>query len=91
MRRSPATDQSARPRIGSYDGAGADPCRDGPVEAELSMNAKAELEEYFREAESWDADRVERGLRNLKLAGWVAAAGWTCAIACAAALVVLMP
>jgi type IV secretion system protein VirB8 len=55
------------------------------------VNAKAELEEYFREAESWDADRAEQGLRNLKLAGWVAAAGWTCAIACAAALLVLMP
>src|ERR1700678_4554896 len=90
---SPAADQPAGPRIGCLDRAGIStgPDRDEAVRTELPVNAKAELEEYFREAESWDADRAEQGLRNLKLAGWVAAAGWTCAIACAAALVVLMP
>ncbi len=55
------------------------------------MSAHAELAEYFREAESWDADRVEQWRRSVVLAGWVAGAGWTCAVACAAALVLLMP
>jgi type IV secretion system protein VirB8 len=93
MRRSPSADQPASPRVEHFGGTriGPGPDRDGVVNTELSVNEKAELEEYFREAESWDADRVEQGLRNLKLTGWVAAAGWICAIACAAALVVLMP
>jgi type IV secretion system protein VirB8 len=55
------------------------------------MNAKAELEGYFREAESWDTNRVAHALRSVKLAGWTAAAGWVCAVACAVALVLLMP
>ena len=55
------------------------------------MTAEAELEGYFREARSWDTDRTYQGRRMLRLAGWVAAAGWTCAVASAIALVVLMP
>lgn len=55
------------------------------------MSAKTELDEYFREAESWDADRVEQSRRSVRMAGWVATAGWICAIACAAALMLLMP
>jgi type IV secretion system protein VirB8 len=89
MRLSLAADQPAGAHFGRRSGRRTG--GHGPVKTELSVNAKAELEEYFREAESWDADRVAQGLRNLKLAGWVAAAGWTCAIASAVALVVLMP
>jgi len=55
------------------------------------MTAEAELEDYFREARSWDADRTYQGHRMLRLAAWVAAAGWICAMASAAALVLLMP
>ncbi len=55
------------------------------------MNEKSELETYFCEAESWDTDRVEQVRRNARLLGWVAGAGWTCAVACAAALMLLMP
>jgi type IV secretion system protein VirB8 len=49
------------------------------------------LQEYFREAESWDADRSAAFRRSATLAWRVAAAGWACAIACAAAVVVMMP
>src|SRR5579859_864811 len=55
------------------------------------MKVEAELEDYFREARSWDTDRVEQFRRTARIAGWVAAAGWSSALASAAALVVLMP
>jgi type IV secretion system protein VirB8 len=47
--------------------------------------------DYFKEAESWDADRSARLRRSAAAAWWVAAAGWVSAVACAAALVLLMP
>jgi type IV secretion system protein VirB8 len=49
------------------------------------------LEEYFREAESWDADRSARFRRSATVAWWVAGAGWVCAVASALCLLVLMP
>jgi type IV secretion system protein VirB8 len=49
------------------------------------------LQEYFREAESWDADRSAQFRRSASLAWRVAAAGWVCAVAGAVAIVVLMP
>jgi type IV secretion system protein VirB8 len=55
------------------------------------MTIEPELEGYFREARSWDADRTLQGRRMLRFAVGVAAAGWTCATASAVALVVLMP
>jgi type IV secretion system protein VirB8 len=55
------------------------------------MNSQAELQEYFRESESWDADRVAQCRRSAQVAWWVAAAGWTCAVAASVALLVLMP
>jgi type IV secretion system protein VirB8 len=99
MRSSPDADQSAGSAIGVLAGTRADISnaaaashrRDFRVDRGHPMNAKAELEEYFREAESWDTNRVEQALRSVKLAGWTAAAGWTCAVACAAALLLLMP
>ena len=50
-----------------------------------------ELAGYFAEAASWDADRLARLERTGRLAWRVAAAGWLCAIACAGALLMLMP
>jgi len=49
------------------------------------------LQEYFRAAESWDANRSAQFRRSAAIAWWVAAAGWVCAVASAVALVVLMP
>ncbi len=55
------------------------------------MSEKPELEGYFREAVAWDTDRLEQTRRSARVAYWAATAGWTCAIACAAALMLLMP
>jgi len=49
------------------------------------------LGEYFREAASWDADRVRQAQRTARAAWKVAGAGWTSTLALAACLVVLMP
>jgi type IV secretion system protein VirB8 len=40
---------------------------------------------------SWDLDRAAQQRRSARLAWWVAAAGWVCAMACAVALAMLMP
>jgi type IV secretion system protein VirB8 len=53
--------------------------------------AVAAIDEYFREAESWDADRIAQYRRSARTAWWVAGAGWLCAVATAMALVMLMP
>ena len=55
------------------------------------MTKSQVLEEYFREADSWDADRSARFRRSATAAWWVAGAGWVCAVACALCLLVLMP
>lgn len=55
------------------------------------MSRDAALEAYFAEAASWDADRVAQSRRTTRIAWWVAGAGWTCAIATAVALMLLMP
>jgi len=47
--------------------------------------------EYFREAESWDADRSARYRHSARVACWVAGAGWVVAAGNALALVLLMP
>jgi type IV secretion system protein VirB8 len=49
------------------------------------------LQEYFREAESWDADRSAGLRRSARLAWWVASAGWLSAVASASGIMVLMP
>ena len=51
----------------------------------------AALLEYFREAQSWDADREARQRRSATVAWRVAGAGWLSAVASAVALVVMMP
>jgi type IV secretion system protein VirB8 len=51
----------------------------------------AALDGYFREAESWDAERAARFRRSATLAWWVAGAGWISAVASSCALVILTP
>ena len=55
------------------------------------MSAAAPLSGYFREAAGWDADRISAARRSTRVAWRVAAAGWVCALAGSAALLVLMP
>jgi type IV secretion system protein VirB8 len=47
--------------------------------------------DYFVEAQSWDADRQRHNERSVRAAWWVAGAGWSCAVASALALAVLIP
>jgi type IV secretion system protein VirB8 len=49
------------------------------------------LAEYFREAASWDADRLQQLQRAARRAWQVAGAGWICALALAVSLSMLMP
>jgi type IV secretion system protein VirB8 len=49
------------------------------------------LQEYFDEADSWDADRSARLRRSAALAWWVAGAGWVCAVVSAMGIVILTP
>jgi type IV secretion system protein VirB8 len=51
----------------------------------------ADLVAYFTEAASWDADRAASAALSARRAWQVAAAGWGCALAGSAALVVLLP
>jgi type IV secretion system protein VirB8 len=49
------------------------------------------LATYFRESASWDADRVAQAQRGTRRAWAAAVGGWACALACAGALLLLMP
>ncbi len=55
------------------------------------MSAAPVPVEYFREAQSWDADRRLQSRREAVTAWCVAGAGWCCAVATAIALALLMP
>ena len=55
------------------------------------MSTDRALKAYLEEAASWDADRVAQAHRKAVVAWRVAAAGWACAVASAAALVLVMP
>ena len=55
------------------------------------MTADTALEEYFREAATWDADRVAQARRSARLAWGVAGAGWLCAVAGCIAIAFLTP
>lgn len=55
------------------------------------MSQDKALAAYFNEAASWDADRAAQLRRSRRTAWWVASAGWSCAVASAVALLVLMP
>jgi len=55
------------------------------------MKTDPPLEAYFAEAASWDADRAAQSRRNVRIAWFVAGAGWLCALMVASALMLLMP
>jgi type IV secretion system protein VirB8 len=55
------------------------------------MSQDKALVAYFNEAASWDADRAAQIRRSRRTAWWVASAGWSCAVATALALMLLMP
>jgi len=55
------------------------------------MRTDPALERYLKEAISWDSDREAQIKRSERVAWWVAAAGWICAIATAVSLILLMP
>lgn len=55
------------------------------------MSVDRSLQGYLEEAASWDADRLAQAGRATVVAWRVAAAGWSCAVASAAALALLMP
>lgn len=55
------------------------------------MTTQAPLDDYFREGATWDTERSAMARRSARVAWWVAAAGWVCAVASSVALLVLMP
>jgi len=55
------------------------------------MSQDQALTAYLTEAASWDADRAAQIRRSRRTAWWVAAGGWSCAVASGIALMVLMP
>jgi len=63
-----------------------------PATSQRSTAVKADpaLERYLKEAVSWDSDRPAQTKRANGLHGWVAGAGWLCAIA-SPSLAVLTP
>jgi type IV secretion system protein VirB8 len=59
--------------------------------AEIALITAPASQEYFHEAQSWDADRAAQFRRSARTAWWAAGAGWLCAVASALALAMLMP
>src|SRR5450631_4495940 len=96
VRRALGADQSAGAGFGrgcrrDTDGHAGGDAADADADAERSMTTSEDLHEYFREADSWDADRSAGFRRSAAIAWWVAAAGWLCAVACALGVAVLTP
>src|SRR5277367_2005129 len=56
---------------------------------EPALMPASDAQAYFEAAESWDADRVAQFRRNTRIAWRVAGAGWLCAVASGAALLLL--
>lgn len=56
-----------------------------------AATAEQPLESYFREAASWDQDRVAEARRTARVAWRVAGAGWICAVTGGASLLLLTP
>lgn len=59
--------------------------------AQSTAASSALLEEYFREADSWDSDRSAGLRRAAMVAWWVAAAGWVCAVSSSVGVALMMP
>jgi type IV secretion system protein VirB8 len=51
----------------------------------------AELEAYWREGASWEADRLAQVRRSERVAWWTAGGGWLCALMSGVALMLLTP
>jgi type IV secretion system protein VirB8 len=49
------------------------------------------LDRYLQEAISWDTDRLAQMRRTVRIAWWVAGAGWTCAVVGGISLSLLLP
>ncbi len=62
-----------------------------PRQPQTTATMSDTLDEYFREAVSWDQDRREQAGRSARRAWQVAAGGWLCALAASGALLMLMP
>jgi type IV secretion system protein VirB8 len=57
----------------------------------VSSDGAQQLAAYFREASSWDEERLDAYRASVRRAWQVAAAGAVCALACTCALVFLLP
>jgi len=55
------------------------------------VKSASELDTYWREGASWEADRMAQSRRSERVAWWTAGGGWLCALMSAAALMLLMP
>jgi type IV secretion system protein VirB8 len=55
------------------------------------VTREPELEAYYAEAASWEADRLAQRRRSERVAWWVAGAGWICAVTALIALMGLTP
>ena len=55
------------------------------------MSRDRALEPYFKEAASWDLDRIARIRRSERAGWWVAGGGWLTVVLLAGALLTLMP
>src|SRR5256714_9784974 len=55
------------------------------------MKTEPALEDYCKEAASWDADRLAQARGSARSAWRVAGAGWVCAVTSGASLLLLMP
>ncbi|HEY3730209.1 MAG TPA: VirB8/TrbF family protein [Steroidobacteraceae bacterium] len=80
-RRSAADQSSTSTTVGGYSGGAAMTPAEQP----------AELANYFREARSWDCDRVAQALRRARIAWRAAAAAVICCVAAIFALTLLLP
>lgn len=50
-----------------------------------------EVQRYLQEAATWDADREAQRQATLRTTRWAAGAGWVCALAASAAILVMSP
>lgn len=55
------------------------------------MTSTADLAGYWQESASWESDRIDQWREAARIWRLVAAAGWTCALGVATAIVVMMP
>lgn len=51
----------------------------------------SEVDDYLREAASWDTDREAHRRQTLRTTRWAAGAGWGCALVACAAILVMSP